>query len=191
MKKNIDIGLSNYDKSLTVKEIAKAHYNKTEIGNSIFLTHKKIQNHQEYKFFCTSYQGKDYVLVSPRHWNTSFSNHSDLINIALDLIGVEKTNIKKKLELYNTDFFQNAFHGTTGKTPKENIVHFCCLDVNPNSAAIKKITEVPKSILKVQKRLLNSLNQVIKSNTVKKRPITPLKPKPKKKQTPRPKPKRR
>ena len=188
---NNDVGLPDYQKNMSMQEILKTYYNKTEIGNSIFVVHKKSKDHQEYKFFCTSHQGKDYVLVAPKHWNTDFATHSDLMEIAFNLIGIQKTDIRKKLELYKTDFFNNAFHGTVGKNPKENTIHFCCLDECPDpTIKQEKLKKVPESVQKIHKRLLNSLNRIIQSNKAKLKTNVP-KPRPKKKQNTRPKPRRR
>jgi hypothetical protein len=191
MVKDNNIGLPEYQKNMSLPEIIKNYYNKTEIGNSIFVVHKKSKDHQEYKFFCTHYQGKDYLLVSPKHWNTDFATHSDLMEIVFNLIGVEKKDIRKKLELYKTEFFNNAFHGTIGKNSKENTIHFCCLDECPDpTIKQEKLKKVPEAIQKVHKRLLNSLNSIIQSNKAKMKTNIPNK-KIKKKPATRPKPRRR
>lgn len=160
-----NIGLPDYQKNMSMQEILKTYYNKAEIGNSIFVVHKKSKNHNEYKFFSTSYQGKDYVLVAPKHWNCDFATHSDLMEIAFNLIGIQKADIRRKLELYKTEFFENAFHGTIGKNPKENKIHFHCLDESPDpTIKRKKLNRIPEGVQKVHKRLFNSLNRVVQSN---------------------------
>lgn len=183
---NNDIGLPEYLKNMTTQEKIKAYYNKTELPNSVYFVHKKSKDHQEYKFFCTSYQGKDYVLVAPKHWNMDFATHSDLMEIVFNSIGIQ-TDFKRKLELYKTDFFKNAFHGTIGKNPKENKIHFYCLDECPDpTIKQKRLKEIPENIQRVHKRLLNSLNRAIQSNRAKlKTNILKPKPKPKKKQNTR------
>ena len=191
MGKN-NIGIPEYQKNMSMQEIVKTYYTKTEIGNSIFVIHKKSKDHQEYKFFCTSYQGKDYVLVAPKHWNADFATHSDLQNILFSFIGIDKKDIKRKLELYNTDFFKNAFHGTIGKDPKENIITFCCLDDCPDpTIKQERLKKIPENIQKVHKRLLSSLNRVIQSYKAKlKKPLAAPKIT-KKKQNIKPKPRRK
>lgn len=190
-----NIGRPDYQKNMSVPEILKTYYDKAEIGNSIFVVHKKSKNHSEFKFFCTSYQGKDYVMVAPKYWKADFATHSDLMEIAFNFVGIQKNDIKRKLELYKTEFFDNAFHGTIGKSPKKDI-HYYCLDENPNpTIKRKKLKKIPKNILKVHERLYNSLGRVIQSNrakiktsTPKSRPKPKPKPKPKKRNIRRPKP---
>ncbi len=182
---NSNLGLPEYQKNMSIQEKTKTYYNKTELGNCVFIVHKKSKDHQEFKFFCTSYQNRDYILVAPKQWDVNFATHSDLMEIVLNLIGVGKTDIKKKLELYKTDFFQNAFHGTTSKNPKENEITFCCLDDCPDTTTKQeKLKKPPENIQKVHKRLLNLLNGVIRSQKAKLKVRNIPRPKQKKKSQP-------